>query len=106
MREIRWHHAAEEEFAAIVTYVLQMFGQKVALEVYEDIMTCIDLLAEFPELGTLETRYQYKDTPMRVLHSKLTRIFYCVRETEVFIVLLWNNRMDDKALKKLFDKRD
>lgn len=75
MREIRWHHAAEEEFAAIVTYVLQMFGQKVALEVYEDIISRIDLLAEFPELGTTEPRYKYKDMPMRVLHSKLTRSF-------------------------------
>jgi len=106
MREIRWHNEAEDEFAAIVTYVMQTFGQNVALKVYEDIISRIDLLADFPELGTSETRYQYKDTPMRVLHSKLTRVFYCVRETEVFIVLLWNNRMDDRALKKLFADRD
>jgi plasmid stabilization system protein ParE len=106
MREIRWHHAAEDEFANVVTYVMQTFGQNVALKVYEDIISRIDLLAEFPELGTLEPRYQYKDMPLRVLHSKLTRVFYCVRETEVLIVLLWNNRMDDRALKKLFDKRD
>ena len=75
MREIRWHHAAEDEFAAIVTYVMQAFGQNVALKVYEDIMTRIDLLAEFPELGTTEPQYQYKGVPMRVLHSKLTRVF-------------------------------
>jgi len=106
MREIRWHHAAEDEFAAIVTYVMQSFGQNVALEVYEDIISRIDLLAEFPELGTSEPRYQYKGMPMRVLHSKLTRVFYCVQETEVFIVLLWNNKMDDRVLKKLFAKRD
>ena len=106
MREIRWHHAAEDEFAAIVTYVMQTFGQNVALEVYEDIISRIDLLAEFPELGTAEPRYKYKGMPLRVLHSKLTRVFYCVRETEVFIVLLWNNRMDDRALKKIFAKRD
>ena len=106
MREIRWHHAAEDEFAAIVTYVMQTFGQNVALKVYEDIMSRIDLLAEFPELGSAEPRYQYKDMPMRVLHSKLTRVYYCVQETEVFIVLLWNNRMDDRALKKIFAKRN
>ena len=34
MREIRWHHAAEDEFAAIVTYVMQSFGLNMALEVY------------------------------------------------------------------------
>ncbi len=106
MREIRWHNAAESEFAAIVTYVMQTFGPDVALKVYEDIISRIDLLTEFPELGTEESRYKYKDMPMRVLHSKLTRVFYCVRETEVFIILLWNNRMDDRALKKLFAKRD
>ena len=63
-------------------------------------------LAVFPELGTTEPRYKYKDLPMRVLHSKLTRVFYCIRETEVFIVLLWNNRMDDKTLKKILAKRE
>ncbi|MBR6930561.1 MAG: type II toxin-antitoxin system RelE/ParE family toxin [Bacteroidales bacterium] len=82
------------------------FPRKVALEVYEDIISRIDLLAEFPELGTTEPRYKYKDLPMRVLHSKLTRVFYCIRETEVFIVLLWNNRMDDKTLKKILAKRE
>lgn len=106
MREIRWHHAAEEEFAAIVTYIMQSFGQNVALEVYEDIISRIERLSEFAELGTSEPRYQYKGMSLRVLHSKFTRVFYCVRETEVFIVLLWNNRMDDRVLKRVFAKRD
>lgn len=106
MREIHWHKAAENEFASIITYVMHTFGQNTALKVYDDIVSRIDLLAEFPELGTLEKRYRYHGKPIRVLHSKLTRVFYAVRETEVFIVLLWNNRMDEKALKKLFSSRE
>lgn len=106
MREIHWHKAAEDEFAAIITYVMQTFGEDTAMKVYDDIMSRIDLLGDFPELGTSEKRYRYHDMPIRVLHSKLTRVFYAVRETEIVIVLLWNNRMDDKALKKLFASRE
>lgn len=42
MRDIRWHNAAEDEFATIVTYVMQSFGQNVALEVYEDIIPVLN----------------------------------------------------------------
>ena len=104
MREIQWLKEAEDELAAIINYVLNTHGQNTALRVYDEIIYRIDLLAEFPELGTSETQYYFNGMPLRVLHSKLTRIFYCVRETEIIIVLLWNNRMDVRKLKDIIIK--
>lgn len=60
MREILWLKEAEDELATIVDYVLQNQGQNVALQVYDNIISQIDLLAEFPELGTSETNFKFK----------------------------------------------
>jgi len=106
MREIQWLKEAEDELADIIDYVLQNQGQNVALQVYDNIISRIDLLAEFPELGTSEKKYKFKDEPLRVLHSWHTRVFYSVRETEIIIVLLWNNRMDDRVIGKIISKRN
>ena len=106
MREIRWLKEAEDELADIVDYVFQNQGQKVALEVYENIISRIDSLAEFPELGTSETKYKFKGRPLRVLHSWHTRVFYIVQETRIEIVLLWSNRMDDRKIRNTLSKRN
>lgn len=106
MREIRWLKEAEDELANMVDYVLQNQGQNVALQVYDNIISQIDLLAEFPELGTSESRYKFKGKPLRVLHSRHTRVFYSVQETRIDIILLCNNRMDDRKIGKTLSKRN
>ena len=52
MREIQWLKEAENELASIIGYVLDIHGQNVALQVYDNIISQIDLLLDFPELGT------------------------------------------------------
>ena len=105
MREILWLKEAEGEFAAIVDYVLQNQGQIVAVQVYDNIISQIDLLAEFPELGTFESKFIFNGKPLRVLHSKHTRVFYSVQETRIAIILLWSNRMDDRKISKILSER-
>lgn len=106
MRAIHWLKAAEDELADIVNYVLGAHGQNTALLVYDEIIHRIDLLAEYPELGTSETQYCFNGMPLRVLHSRLTRVFYCALETEIIVVLLWSNRMDDRKLKEIIESRN
>ena len=106
MREIRWLKEAEDELASIVNYVLQNQGQNVAVQVYDNIISQIDLLTEFPELGTSETKYKFKGKPLRVLHSKHTRVFYAIQETCINIILLWSNRMDDRKIGKKLSERN
>ena len=106
MREIRWLKEAEDELASIVNYILQNQGQNVAVQVYDNIISQIDLLAEFPELGTSETNYKFKGKPLRVLHSKHTRVFYTIQETSIDIILLWSNRMDDRKIGKKLSERN
>lgn len=106
MKEIRWLKEAEDELASIVNYVFVNQGQNVAVQVYDNIISQIDLLAEFPELGTSETNYKFKGKPLRVLHSKHTRVFYTIQETSIDIILLWSNRMDDRKIGKKLSERN
>lgn len=106
MKEIQWLKAAEDELADIINYILNTHGQNIALRVYDEIIHRIDLLAVFPELGTSETQYCFNGMSLRVLHSKFTRVFYCIHDNEIIIVLLWNNRMDDRKLKDIIESRN
>ena len=99
--KIIWHKLALEELTSIGEKVLEMFGEKVADRVVEDIMNRVGVLVANPFLGTKDERY----IPFRVLHSWHNRIFYLVVENEIRIIAIWDNRRDEKKLPKLLLSR-
>lgn len=105
MRTIRMLDEARDEFDAILDYVRDKHGTRTGEKVYNDIRQRILPLSNMPELGTLDTELHYQGKPVRILHSKHTRIIYALRETEIVIVMLWNNQQDDRKLKDLLEKR-
>ena len=96
---------ALDEFDAILDYVRSFHGIHTEEKVYNDILQRIIPLSTMPELGTLDTKLHYQGKPIRILHSKHTRIIYTVRETEVVILMLWSNRHDDSMLQSLLSRR-
>jgi plasmid stabilization system protein ParE len=96
-----WHDLALEELALIGEKVSEMFGEKVADKVVEDIINRVDSLAANPFLGTKDDRY----VPFRVLHSWHNRVFYLVADKEIRIIAIWDNRRDEKKLPSLLSKR-
>ena len=105
MRTIRMLDEARDEFDAILDYVIDKHGIHTEKKVYDDILQRILLLSTMPELGTLDTNLQYQGKPVRILHSKHTRIIYTIRDTEIVIIMLWNNQQDDRKLKEILEKR-
>lgn len=106
MRNIHWLKDAENELVAIVDYVLRNHGESVALQVYDDIISRVDLLKEFPEAGMLYIEHKFKNKSLRVLHSKHTRIFYYFQDSNIVVVLLWNNKMNEKNIEKILYNRE
>ena len=96
-----WHELALEELVLIGEKVSEMFGQKVADKVVEDIINRVDSLSANPFLGTKDDRY----VPFRVLHSWHNRVFYLVADKEIRIIAIWDNRRDEKKLPSLLSKR-
>ncbi len=95
---IRWLDSAEEDLTDFVRLEGRIFGFDVALQVFDDIMSRVDELLEFPYLGTLESSYRYQNLDIRVLHERHSRIFYTMSDDEIIIVLFWDNRRDDKRI--------
>ncbi len=105
MKTIRVIDEARTEFDEILDYVRKCYGVRTEEKVYIDIRQRIMPLATMPELGTIDTELHYHGKPVRILHSKHTRIIYAVHETEVVIIMLWNNLRDDSMLKKIISQR-
>lgn len=105
MRTIRWLDEAWDELSTISEYVRYTHGKHIADRVQDDLVSRIDALTTMPELGTLDTTLHYHGKPVRILHSRLTRIIYAVHETEIVIILLWDNHRDDSLLKQLISSR-
>lgn len=99
--KIIWHDLALEELVAIGERVMDLFGDKVADKVVEDIMNRVGVLASNPFLGTKDERY----LPFYVLHSWHNRIFYLVAEEKIRIIAIWDNRRDEKKLSGLLLSR-
>lgn len=95
---IRWLDSAEEELTNFVKLEGQIFGFDVATQITDEIMSRVDDLIEFPNLGTLESSLKYQDLEIRVLHERHARIFYVISDDQIIIVLFWDNRRDDKMI--------
>ncbi len=95
---IRWLDSAEEDLTNFVKLEGQIFGFDVATQIIDEIMSRVDDLMEFPNLGTLESSLKYQNLEIRVLHERHARIFYTVSDNEIIIVLFWDNRRDDKKI--------
>ena len=95
---IRWLDSAEEDLISFVRFEGKIFGLDVAAKVFDEIMSHVDDLLEFPYLGTLEPSYRYQNLDIRVLHEWHTRVYYTISNEEIVIVLFWDNRRDDKEI--------
>ena len=95
---IRWLDSAEEELTNFVKLEGEIFGFDVATQITDEIMSRVDNLMEFPNLGTLESLLKYQNLEIRVLHERHARIFYTISDDEIIIVLFWDNRRDDKKI--------
>ena len=95
---IRWLDSAEEDLINFVRFEGKIFGPDVAVQVFEEIMSRVDDLLEFPYLGTLEPSYRYHNLDIRVLHEWHTRVYYTISDEEIVVVLFWDNRRDDKLI--------
>ncbi len=105
MRIIRVITEAQDDMDAILQYVRSNFGLQAAVRVSKDLLNRIEPLSSMPELGTLAPKLHYKGKPVRIIHSQHTRIIYAVRETEIVILLFWNNQQDDHKLKEILSER-
>ena len=91
--EIQWSKRADKNFDKIFEYLLNKWGENVARAFIKKVYDFLEILAEFPEFGTLENR----DKGIRGFTIvKQVNIFYRISENKIILLSFFNNRQNPK----------
>ena len=84
---------AEKSFRSIKDFINEKWGELVADAFEQKIINFLDLLEEFPEIGTLEF-------PEKRLYgfqlTKQTRVFYRINANRIIIIVFFDVRQNPK----------
>jgi len=89
--EIQWSKRADKKFDKIIEYLLEEWGEKVTRSFIRRVYDFLDILSEFPEIGTIEN----KEKGIRGFTIvKQVNIFYKVRGEKIILLDFFDNRQD------------
>ena len=100
-----WLNGAREDLNAELEYVYDEFGAQSAEEAYLKVKENIDNLCHFPHLGKRFCDIVYHGQEVRSISMKQTSVVYCQHGNTILIIAVWNNRRDEKVLKKIVKSR-
>lgn len=85
---------AEKDFDEILGYIKKDFGSASAVNFKNLILRFLDLICNFPEIGSLQTH----KTPIRafVVHRRL-KVLYRIQDKRLIILRLFDTRQDPSA---------
>jgi plasmid stabilization system protein ParE len=87
--EIVWSVSADKKFDTILEYLTKEWGNKITKSFVKKVYDFLDVLSEFPEIGTLEN----KERGIRgFVILKQVSIFYIIRNNRIIILDFFDNR--------------
>ena len=91
--EVYWSKHASNRFDSIINYLEDEWGRHAVALFVKKVYDFIDLLTEFPEIGTIENR----ELNIRgfVIVKQLT-VFYQIRENKIVLLNFYDNRQRPK----------
>lgn len=94
--EIKWSKKAMNDFELIQMYLQATWGDSSVKKFTRKVFNTLDLLAEFPKLGTIER----EELGIRglVIVKQLT-VFYQIRSKEIILLRFYDNRQEPKNRK-------
>ena len=87
--EIRWTKQADRKFDKILEYLLDEWGERVTKSFVNKAYDLLEVLAEFPEIGSIENREKGIRGFTLV---KQINIFYIVQGNIIIILDFFDNR--------------
>ena len=92
-KEIKWSKHADKKYDKILEYLSEKWGENVTKAFVKRTYEFLDLLVEFPEIGSIEN----PDRQIRgfVLIKQLT-IFYKIKGNTIVILNFYDNRQRPK----------
>ena len=93
---IYWSKRADSKFDRIIEFIHNEWGETVTKAFVKKVYDFLDILEEFPEIGTLEN----KERNIRgfVIVRQLT-LFYKIQDNKIILLNFFDNRMNPKRKK-------
>lgn len=92
-KEIIWTKRASKKFNRILVFLENEWGEKVTENFVIKAFTILELLADQPEIGTLEhQKKKIRGFPL----TKHNRLFYRITDTEIILLNIFDSRSNPK----------
>jgi plasmid stabilization system protein ParE len=89
--KIVWTKRAERKFDSLLEYLLEEWGEQVTKNFAQKVYSFLDLLSEFPGLGTIEN----EEKGIRGFTIvKQVNLFYTVKENQIILLNFFDNRQN------------
>ncbi len=94
--EIFWTKGADRKFDKIIEYLSIEWNEQVAGTFVKKVYSFLDVLSEFPEIGTIEN--QEKGIRGFTI-AKQINVFYLVRDGKIILLDFFDNRQNPQKKK-------
>ena len=93
---IFWSKKADKNFDKIIRFIDEEWGESVTRVFVRKVYDFLDILQEFPEIGTIENR----ESNIRgfVIVKQLT-LFYKINQNKIILLNFFDNRMNPEKKK-------
>ncbi|HBS84969.1 MAG: hypothetical protein A2W91_07020 [Bacteroidetes bacterium GWF2_38_335] len=91
--EIKWSKRADKKFDKILDYLILEFGEKVTKVFVKKVFSFLELLSEYPEMGTVEN----KEKGIRGFTIvRQVNVFYRTEKDRIIILTFFDNRQNPR----------
>lgn len=94
--KIVWSKKASIKFDQIISYLIDEWGEKSAKQFIGRVFDFLEILSEFPEIGSVEN----KEKNIRGFTIvKQVNIYYRIKDDTIVLILFFDNRQNPKKKK-------
>ena len=90
---IYWSKRADNKFDKIISYIDEEWGEVVARAFVKKVYDFLDILVEFPEIGSVE--HAEREIRGFVIVKQLT-LFYKIKDDKIILLNFFDNRQNPK----------
>ena len=94
--ELVWSKRASLKFDQINTYLIEEWGEQSAKQFIGKVFTFLEILSEFPEIGSIENK-EKRIRGFTVV--KQVNVFYRIKNDKIILLVFFDNRQNPKKKK-------
>ncbi|MDR0994994.1 MAG: type II toxin-antitoxin system RelE/ParE family toxin [Tannerella sp.] len=98
--EVIWSELAIDSLSDILDYVEGFFGKEIADKVGNRILAFVEQLSSSPNVGRRMGGIN-ENVDLRCAYYKQDRIYYYVKEYQLYVIIVWDGRQNPDRLREL-----